>query len=61
MKKYSLTFLLAVTSVASALADVVIESPGPTRSPTLNYTLFVGLFAVILLLIVRRVRRRKQP
>ncbi|QHV94237.1 hypothetical protein [Spirosoma endbachense] len=41
------------------LADVI--STQPTGSPTVDYLLIVGVFAVAILLIVRRVRKRKQP
>ncbi|MVM29519.1 hypothetical protein GO755_05710 [Spirosoma sp. HMF4905] len=57
MKKYALVLLLPLNSSRS-LTDVV--STAPTGNPSLDYTLIIGVVAVVVLLIVRRVRKRKQ-
>ncbi|GAB3949343.1 hypothetical protein GCM10028805_25350 [Spirosoma harenae] len=57
MKKYMLALLFSIT-FSYAFADIVKSQP--TGSPLLDTTLIVGVVAVVLLLIVRRVRKRKQ-
>lgn len=57
MKKYAPTLLLSL-SFSRSLADVV--NTAPTGNPSLDYTLIIGVVAVVVLLIVRRIRKRKQ-
>ncbi|WP_020597026.1 hypothetical protein [Spirosoma panaciterrae] len=57
MKKYSLT-LLFFASFLKVFADHI---PGPesTEPSMLTNILVIGVFAVVMLLIVRRVRKRR--
>ncbi|WP_155297351.1 hypothetical protein [Spirosoma aerolatum] len=57
MKKRILS-LLWLCSFSQAFADVVNSEP--TGYPVLDYALVIGVVAVVVLLIVRQVRKRRQ-
>ncbi|WP_461088765.1 hypothetical protein [Spirosoma gilvum] len=57
MKKYTLT-LLFISMYLCAFADE-IPDPKSAEPSVLPNTLVIGVFAVVLLLIVRRVRKRR--
>ncbi|MBN8824648.1 MULTISPECIES: hypothetical protein [unclassified Spirosoma] len=50
--------LLLLGSFSQVFADIVNSEP--TGYPVVDYTLVIGVVAVVVLLIVRRVRKRKQ-
>lgn len=55
-KKYALSLLLSV-SFSPSFADLVTSQP--TGYPMVDNALIIGVFAVVVLLIVRQVRKRK--
>ncbi|WP_338872955.1 hypothetical protein WBJ53_29280 [Spirosoma sp. SC4-14] len=56
--KPDLCLFLAINSFSAPFADIVRSRP--TGEPTLDYALLAGGLAIVILLVVRMIRKRKQ-